>query len=145
MIFLAVVLTPLILLATHWPFTREAISRALQEASGRPVEIGAFTRTYFPPGCRAEGVKFMHLHHPDAPPLITIDRLTIQGSFTGMLTSPKRLADVHIAGMRIRIPPKSPDGEGKSVVYLNSGIFSILRGDQGDSQDAPSLRSFARC
>jgi hypothetical protein len=63
----------------------------------------------------------MHLHHPDAPPLITIDRLTIVGSFMGMLGSPKRLAAVHIAGMRIRIPAKSPDGEGKSVVYLNSG------------------------
>jgi hypothetical protein len=120
-LFLAVILIPLILLATHWPFTRDAISRALQEASGRPVEIRSFTRTYFPPGCRAEGVRFMHLHHPDAPPLITIDRLTIQGSFTGMLTSPKRLAAVHIVGMRIKIPPKSPDGEGKSVVYLNSG------------------------
>jgi hypothetical protein len=106
-IFLAVILTPLILLAADWPFTRDAISRALQEASGRPVEIGSFTRTYFPPGCRAEGVRFMHLHHPGAPPLITIDRLTIQGSFTGMLTSPKRLTAVHIVGMQIKIPPKS--------------------------------------
>ena len=28
---------------------------------------------------------------------------------------------------------------------LREGICSILRGDQGDSQDAPSFRSFARC
>jgi hypothetical protein len=120
-VFVAIIVGGSVLLATHWPFTREAISRALQEASGRPVEIGGFTQTLFPPGCRAERIRFLHLHHPDAPPLITIDRLTIQGSLAGMFSSPKRLAAIRIEGMRVLIPSKSPDGEGESVVYLNSG------------------------
>lgn len=35
--------------------------------------------------------------------------------------SPKRLAAVRIDGMRIRIPAKNPEGESKSVVFLDSG------------------------
>jgi hypothetical protein len=35
--FFGLILTPLILLVTNRPFKRDAISRALQEASGRPV------------------------------------------------------------------------------------------------------------
>jgi hypothetical protein len=120
-IILTVIVTLFILLATHWPFTRAAISSALEEASGRPVQIGAFTKTYFPPGCSAEGIRFLHRNHPEAPPLITIDRLVIQGSLTGMFTSPKRLSAVRVFGMRMQIPPKAPDGEGKSVVSLNAG------------------------
>jgi hypothetical protein len=120
-IILAVIVTAFILLATHWPFTRDAVSRALEEASGRPVEIGAFTNSYFPPGCTAERIRFLHRNHPEAPPLITIERLIIQGSFSGMITSPKRLSAVRIFGMRMQIPPKAPDGEGKAVVALNAG------------------------
>jgi hypothetical protein len=120
-IILAVIVTLFILLATHWPFTRDAVSSALEEASGRPVEIGAFTNSYFPPGCTAGSIRFLHRNHPEAPPLITIERLVIQGSLTGMFTSPKRLAAVRVFGMRMQIPPKSPDGEGKNVVSLNAG------------------------
>ena len=120
-IILAVIATVSILLATHWPFTRDAIGRALEEASGRPVEIGAFSNSYFPPGCTAERIRFLHRNHPEAPPLITIERLVIQGSFSGMITSPKRLSAVRIFGMRMQIPPKAPDGEGKNVVALNAG------------------------
>lgn len=108
-------------LATHWPFTREAVTRALEAASGRSVQISTFSQMYFPPGCTAEGIRFLRHKHPDAEPLITVEKLLIQGSLIGMFTSPKRLSAVRIVGMHVRIPPRDPDGEGKNAVLLNSG------------------------
>src|SRR6188474_893715 len=49
----------IVILATHWPFSRDAITRALQEATSRPVRIGGFRSTYFPPGCIAENVRVL--------------------------------------------------------------------------------------
>jgi hypothetical protein len=119
-VFLAVFITAAILLATHWPFTQAAITQALQEASGRPVEIRKFTRTYFPPGCIAEGIRFLRHKHPDAQPIIAVEKLIVQGSIAGMLTSPKRLSAVRVMGMRMAIPPKSAE-ESSVRVPLNAG------------------------
>jgi hypothetical protein len=110
-----------VLLATHWPFTKDAITRSLQAATSRPVRIGAFHRSYFPPGCLAEDVRVLHNSHPDAPPLITIEKLLVRGSFIGMFTSPKRLAEVKVVGMRVRIPPNTSHDDGRSGIALNSG------------------------
>lgn len=119
-VVLGVVVVVIVLFATHWPFTEKAMTQALEAASGRPVQIRTFSKTYFPPGCVAEGIRFLRQEHPDAPPIISVERLVVQGSFTGMLTSPKRLSAVHIVGMRMLIPPRTP-GEGTISVPLNSG------------------------
>jgi hypothetical protein len=45
----------LAVLAMHWPFTKQAVIKSLQDASSSTVEITHFHRTYFPfPGCVAE-------------------------------------------------------------------------------------------
>ena len=120
-VVLAAIATGSALLITHWPFTRANITRALESASGRPVEIRTFTRSYFPPGCIAEGVRFLRHKHPDGPPLITVEKIEVQGSFAGMISSPKRLAAVRIVGMHMQIPPKKPASEPGNPVLLNSG------------------------
>ena len=109
------------MLATHWPFSRDAMTRALEEATSRPVEIGSFRSSYFPPGCMAENVRVLHNSRPGGTPLITIQKLIVVGSLTGMITSPKRLAEVKIIGMHVRIPGKGPNGEGDRSVALNGG------------------------
>jgi hypothetical protein len=119
-VFLALLATGAIVLATHWPFTREALSKALEEATGRPVRIDTFSKSYFPPGCTAEGVRFLRHKHPEAAPIITIQKLVIQGSFTGLVSTPKRLTAVRVVGMHMIIPPKAPD-DGKNNVALNGG------------------------
>ncbi len=122
--FLGVVVIATALLATHWPFTQKAITQALQAASGRQVEIGSFAKTYFPPGCIAQDIRFLRHKHPEAPPIITVQKLAIEGSIVGMLTSPKRLSAVRVLGMRMAIPPKTPD-ESSASVPLNSGPGGI--------------------
>ena len=119
-ILLGVIATGVIVLATHWPFTRDALSRALEEATGRPVRIDTFSNSYFPPGCTAEGIRFLRHKHPEAAPIITVQKLVIQGSFTGLFSTPKRLNAVRVVGMHMIIPPKAPD-DGKNNVALNAG------------------------
>jgi hypothetical protein len=69
-----------------WPFTEKAVVEDLAEASDSTVTIRASHRTYFPsPGCILEGVEFHH--GPDKWTLITIDKLTIEGSYSGILTN----------------------------------------------------------
>ena len=46
---LAVIAVGVVLLAAKWPFTQDAMTRALQEATSRPVRIGKFHQSYFPP------------------------------------------------------------------------------------------------
>jgi hypothetical protein len=72
-----------VLLAIHWPFTEKAITRALEAASGRPVQIRTFSKTYFPPGCIAEGIRFLRRKHPADSPIITVEKLVVQGSILG--------------------------------------------------------------
>ena len=119
-VFVGVVVIAIVLFATHWPFTEKAITQALEAASGRPVQIHTFSRTYFPPGCIAGGIRFLSHKHPEAPPLITVEKLVVQGSIAGMLTSPKLLSGVRVVGMHIMIPPKTAD-EGSTKVLLDSG------------------------
>src|ERR1017187_10559492 len=120
-ILLGVIATGVIVLATHWPFTRDALSRALEEATGRPVRIDTFSNSYFPPGCTAEGIRFLRHKHPEAAPIITVERLTIQGTITGLFSSPKRLSAVRVVGMHMIVPPDTHE-EGDNRVALNTGL-----------------------
>src|ERR1039458_3176291 len=91
-LFLGVIALATVLLATHWPFTETAVTQALEAASGRDVRIRTFSQTYFPPGCIAGGISFLRHKHPEAQPVITVERLVVQGSIIGMLSSPNRLS-----------------------------------------------------
>jgi hypothetical protein len=122
--FVAALTLGIVILSTHWPFSRDAITRALQAATSRPVRIGGFRSTYFPPGCVAENVRVLHNGNPEGTPLITVDKLLIQGSFTGMFTSPKRLEEVKVVGMRIVIPAKGSK-QGTAKFALDSGKQSL--------------------
>ena len=91
------------LLHRFWPFEPATVIENLEEAGDSRVEIRGFHRTYFPnPGCVLDGVVFHH-GSDSSSPLITIDRLTIQGSYSGILAH--RLSRIVAQGMRISIPP----------------------------------------
>jgi hypothetical protein len=119
-IFLCAVLAGMVLLLTRWPFTRDMVTQSLEEASGREVQIRTISNTYIPPGCVAEGVQFLRHKHPEAAPIITMEKLVIRGSFTGLFSSPKRLSEVRVMGMHMFVPVKAEDTNSTSVL-LNSG------------------------
>ena len=124
-IFLAAIAAGIVALATHWPFTRDAITKALEEASGRRVQIQTFSDSYFPPGCTAEGIRFLRHKHPDLTPIITIEKLTIAGSFTGLFGSTKRLSAVRVVGMHM-IPPLRLN-QFYSTKCHNSGFLRVAK------------------
>ncbi len=86
-----------------WPFTQASVTEALQEAGDSRVQIRAFHSTYFPyPGCVLDGV--ILVHGSDATrPLVTIEKLTIQGAYLGILAH--RIRRLTAQGMRVTIPP----------------------------------------
>lgn len=90
------------MLGKHWPFSQDEVLQRLQEAVDSQITVRAFHKTYFPfPGCVLEGLV---LRHSSAPkPLVTIERLSVQGSYVGMLAH--RVSRVIAEGMRIAIPP----------------------------------------
>src|ERR1022692_2099529 len=109
-----------ILFARNWPFTPRAVTAALQDRFARTVEIRTFRVTYFPPGCVAEGVSFLHRKRKDLPPLITVQTLILRGSYNGLFRIHKRLDDVQVTGLHVLIPPPGPKGHPSSVLPLTT-------------------------
>jgi len=109
-----------ILLTLNWPFTQTAVTKALEDRFARDVKIRKFRSTYFPPGCVAEGIEFLHRKRKDLPPLITVETLTVRGSYSGLLGIHKQVKDVQIAGLHVLVPPKSPGAPRQTFPLTNS-------------------------
>src|SRR5260370_14363233 len=85
-----------------WPFTEARVLQNLREASDSQVQVRVFHRTYFPyPGCILEGVVFYHGSGAGRP-LITIEKLTVRGTYLGLLS--KRVSRITAESMRVFIP-----------------------------------------
>ena len=136
LLFLALAGIALVTLALRWPFTEQSIVDALEERSARSVEITGFRQTYFPPGCIAEGIRFLHREHKDKPPLITIRKLVIRGSYLGLFRSPTKIDEARAIGLHITIPPRRYDGQRPEVIPLTvrqsgkSVLISQITADQ---------------
>ena len=109
-----------ILLALNWPFTQTAVTKALEDRFARNVTIRKFRVTYFPPGCVAEGIEFLHRKRKDLPPLITVQTLTIRASYSGLLRIHTLVNDVQVAGLHVLVPPKNPDSARQTFPLTNS-------------------------
>jgi hypothetical protein len=77
-----------VVVATHWPFTRSKVILSLEQVYGSTVEFKTFRVTYFPAGCVAEGVTFRRNADRGSPPVATVAKLTIQGSYPGFFRHP---------------------------------------------------------
>jgi len=96
-----------VFMASHWPFTRGSVVKALQEKFSSTVEVKVFHGTYFPPGCVAEGVTFRRNGDGNTPPIASIEKLTIQGAYWEFFSIPKRVRNVRIDGLRMFVSPGS--------------------------------------
>ncbi len=135
------------IVALNWPFKEQALIDVLQERSVRSVTIAHFYRTYFPPGCVAEGVQFLHRKHKNKPPLIVIQKLTLQSNYAQIFTFQRKLSSARATGMHVTVPPRSPDGAPNPVMPLthsqtgskmkigtvmaDGAILDFLSSDQG--------------
>ena len=112
---------------------------SLRETFPSNISIDHFERVYFPhPGCTAEFVTFRSTSSaPDAPPVATIQRMTIQGAYADLLLRPHHISRAFLEGLRVQIPilghaGKSP-GERTSShttvgeVIANGAILEVAR------------------
>jgi hypothetical protein len=125
----------LVLLTMYWPFTKQAVIKSLQDASSSTVEIAHFHGTYFPfPGCVAEEVTFRRSSDPNTPPLMTADKLTIQGSCPGLVT--RHVTQIRAEGLHIIIAAsgsaqKSPSPSSSTIdeIVANGATLEFTRSE----------------
>src|SRR4051812_2649588 len=86
----------LVFLTWKFPFRREAMVERVERETGARVEIGNFRETWFPPGFAADKVRWSDQQGNTA----TIDRITLRGSYTGLLRSPSVVSSVQAKGIR---------------------------------------------
>lgn len=110
-IFAALIVAVGIFLAIDWPFSEQKVVEDLADASSSKVQIAKYRPIYFPhPGGIAEGVTFQHDNI--ATPLITIQKLTIRGTYLGLIT--RHVAVLGADGMRVVLPPFGSNGTWSS-------------------------------
>lgn len=108
LVLAGLILAALVVLVVRWPFRLAAVAKQLQEEGLGTVEVGGFHQTYFPrPGCVLQKVRFQHNPKPGAPPLITIETVRIEGSFSGLFA--KHVKRIRAEGMHILVPPQSAE------------------------------------
>jgi len=103
-------LVAILILVRNWPFSRTSVTKELEAASQSKVQFADFHASYFPrPGCVLGKVVFQHNPAPGSPPLMTVERLKIEGSFSGLFT--KQVKRVRAEGLRILVPPRGAGEE----------------------------------
>jgi hypothetical protein len=134
-----VIVGVILLLIRFFPFSETTVTESLRETFPSNVSIDHFKTIYFPhPGCRAEGVTFRSTSsRPDSPPLVTIQELAIDGSYTDFLWRPHRVARVRLTGLRIQVPPLGHAGQF-------SGGYTDSRITIGELTANGALVEFAR-
>ena len=124
----------LAIMAVKWPFTREAMTKRLERASSAQVEMRGFHSTYFPfPGCVAEDVVFRQKSsapgQKPSEPIITIRKLTIESTFSGLLSKPGRIRRIIADGLRIHVPHEGANLHSEAGQGSDQTIIEELRAD----------------
>jgi hypothetical protein len=109
-----------ILLALNWPFTKAAVKKTLEDRFAGEVRIRKFRSTYFPPGCVAEGIDFLHRKRKELPPLMSVESLILRTDYPGLIRIHKLVNYVQVVGLHIRVPPKKPGASQQIFPLTNS-------------------------
>lgn len=142
---LAILCVSALILIRHWPFAEGPVVQNLREASDSQLKVRSFRETYFPPGCVLEGVVFDHRPN-EAKPLISIEKLTIEGSYSGLLAN--RVSRITAEGMHVIVPPfgtgaaitTSPSKTKIGEIIADGAVVDFASSDPNN----PSLRFVIR-
>lgn len=116
LIVFAVVVAAMIgvhLMFFFWPFRYREVHPLLEQVFRSRVVVGHYHRTYFPyPGFVADGVTFYRHGDTRIPPLATITRMRVMGTWTNLFLHPHRLHEMLLEGVHVRIPPPGTKARG---------------------------------
>lgn len=93
-------------MAIKSPFTKGRVELGLEDTIRAKVSFSKFHMIYFPnPGCVAENVTFAGSSSTgEAAPLITIQRMEIEGRYADLIARPGYIARVVLSGLRVHAP-----------------------------------------
>src|SRR6266403_2150799 len=128
-----------IVLATHWPFSRQRVIADLQDEFHGTVTFSRFHSTVFPhPGCVAEGAELVRPGGPaGSPPFASAQKLIMRAHYLDFLLRPGYISHIEAQGLQIHIPPRgtmaaTPRSQNPSTrrvgeVIANNAILEIAR------------------
>ncbi len=89
---------------------KERVIALLTDELESEVTIEALEGHVFPRvGVSGRGVTIRHKGRTDVPPMITIERFEIHGSLQDLMKEPRRVAEVRLQGLQVKIPPGDDD------------------------------------
>ncbi len=110
---LALALTGVDLMFYFWPFRYREVHPLLEKTFQSRVDVTRYHRTYFPhPGFVADGVTLYRHGDTRIPPLATMERMEVVGTWTNLLFHPHELYEIRLQGLHVRIPPKGTAARG---------------------------------
>jgi AsmA-like C-terminal region len=131
-----------IILAFHWPFSSQKVSESVQESWPGKIAVQSFRRTYFPhPGCVLENVALTRGSDSSAPPLVAIQRVTIQSNYHDLLLRPGYISRIVLEGLKISVPAEQDTSASQKTsprsstrigeVFTKDAILEVARKDDG--------------
>jgi hypothetical protein len=128
-----------VLLARHWPFSRQRVIADLQDDFHGTVTFSRFRTTVFPhPGCIAEGAELVRAGGPaGSPPFASAQKLIIRAHYLDFLVRPGYISHIELQGLQIHIPPRgtmlatprdqSPSTTRVGEVITNNAVLEVAR------------------
>lgn len=103
-----------VVLIYRWqqPHIRERIIAILSENLDSTVELGDVDVSLGPTvTVTAHGLVLRHREHPEASPLIAVDRFSATVPITALLHTPVHVSSIGVVGLHITIPPRRHDDD----------------------------------
>ena len=92
------------------PMLRERLVKAVREQYEREVELKDLSLSLLPRFVAVgDGLVLHQKDRPGLPPMVVVNRLTVQATLRGVLSEPLRLERVILEGLQITVPPKQRD------------------------------------
>jgi AsmA-like C-terminal region/AsmA family len=131
-----------VVLAFHWPFSSQKVTQSVQESWPGKISVQGLRRTYFPhPGCVLENVALTRGSDTSGPPLVAIQRVTIQANYHDLLLRPGYISKIILEGLKISVPAEQDTSQQTSKssksstrigeVYTKDATLEIATKDDG--------------
>jgi hypothetical protein len=92
------------------PFDRAWCIRTLEKRYEANVELKSFSASLFPVvDIEGEGLVLRRKDQPEAPPLASVGKFSLNALWLNLLRTPRHLGTVRLEGLVLNIPPRRPD------------------------------------
>jgi hypothetical protein len=131
-----------IILTFHWPFSSQKVTQSVQESWPGKIAVQRFHRVYFPhPGCVLENVALTRGSDTSGPPLVAVQRVTIQANYHDLLLRPGYISRIILEGLKISVPAEQDTSQQTSrsskssthigEVFAKDATLAVARKDDG--------------